>query len=444
MTPLAGPADGADPVTDATASRRAGYARYVLAILFLANCFNAMDRSIITILVEPIKQDLHLNDTEIGLITGLGYALIYTLVGIAIARLVDRGNRKTTLSVGIAFWSVMTTATGQATGFATMLAARFGIAAGEATCYPNALSLIGDYFPAAKRSRAIAIFQLGTYGGIILGVSTAGVLAAHYGWRSAFHLLGLPGIALAVLVFFTVREPTRGMNDTESPPHGALPYGGVRAMVALFTGNRIFMLLVITSVLLAVAQVTMGSWVPAFLMRLHGVGQEQVGLLAGPIIGLSGVAGTLIGGILGTRIAQRSTDERAPLRIVLYSTPFAVPALLLFLFASTLPLTLIGGALTGFSIAMHFGPLVAVTIGAVGVQNRGAASSLLVICQFLIGFGFGPLIVGALSDAIEPTLGVAALRYAMLLAPVAVAAGWLLVLTAYRRMADAARAHGSG
>lgn len=422
----------ASKAADQAPGRSSAYAWYVLIVLFFANCFNSMDRSIVTMLVEPIKQDLGLNDTQIGLIGGLGYALVYTLASIAVAKVVDRGNRKNTLSAGIAFWSIMTAATGQATGFATMLAARFGIAAGEATCYPNALSLISDYFPSAKRSRAIAIFQLGTYGGIIFGVATAGVIAAHYGWRNAFHLLGLPGLALAALVFLTVREPPRGLNDATAPTHGALPYGGVRGMAALFVGNRNFMLLVIGAVLLAIAQVTMGSWVPAFLMRVHGVGQAEVGLLAGPIIGLSGVAGTLVGGFLGTSIAQRNGDERAPLKVVLYATPFAFPGLLLFLFAPSLTWTLVGGAITGFFIAMHFGPLVAVTIGAVGAENRGIASSLLVIGQFLIGFGFGPLIVGALSDGLTPWLGALALRYAMLIAPICLLLGCGFVLFAYR------------
>lgn len=427
----------ASVTVQSTPAHKGGYAWYVLGVLFLANCFNAMDRSIITILIEPIKKDLGLNDTEIGAITGLGYALIYTLVGLAIAKLVDRGNRKNTLAAGIAFWSVMTAATGQTVGFWSMLAARFGIAAGEATCYPNALSLISDYFPAAKRSRAIGLFQLGTYGGIIFGVTTAGVLAAHYGWRSAFHILGLPGLALAVLVWLTVREPKRGMSDVERPAETLEPYGGVRLMLTLLTNNRRFGLLVGSSVIMAIAQVTMGSWVPAFLMRVHHVGQEQVGLLAGPVIGLSGIAGTLIGGFLGTRIAERADQDRAPLNVMLYSAPLAIPALLLFLFAPTLTLSLIGGALGALFIAMHFAPLVAVIIGTVETPNRGVATSLLVSAQFLIGLGLGPLIVGALSDILEPVFATLSLRYAMLLAPLAIAGGWTLAMLGYRALGSA-------
>lgn len=410
-----------------------GRAGYVLLILFLANCFNAMDRSIITILVEAIKRDLHLDDTQIGIISGLGYALVYTLVGLAIAGLVNRGNRKAILASGVAFWSVMTTATGLTTGFGSMLAARFGIAAGEATCYPSALSLIGDYFPPTKRPRAIALFQLGTYGGIIAGVSLAGVIAAHFGWRAAFRLLGLPGLVLALTIWLTVREPERGMNDAGARPAPAAGSQDIlRTMLSLMRDAPRFALLVTSSVSLAIAQVTMGTWVPAFLMRVHGVGQEQVGLLAGPIIGLSGVAGTLIGGFLGTRIADRNGEDRAPLKVMLYSAPAAIPAILLFLFAPGLPLTLAGGAFAAFFIAMHFGPLVAVIIGAVDAQRRGAATSLLASAQFLIGLGLGPLIVGAVSDALQPTLGQGSLRYAMLIAPLAVAIGWALALVAYR------------
>lgn len=435
------PATGAPATTgDASPRARAAYAWYVLAVLFIANAFNAMDRSIVTILVEPIKRDLGLNDTEIGVITGLGYALVYTLVGLAIAGIVNHGDRRRTLSVGVAFWSVMTALTGYTTGFGTMLAARFGIAAGEATCYPNALSLIGDYFERAKRSRAIALFHLGTYAGIIVGVSSAGVIAAHQGWRAAFRLLGLPGLILAVVIWLTIREPVRGMTDDAAAAPTAVGPGGasLSAMWRLLTNNARFAWLVAAAVMMTLVQAMLGSWVPAFLMRLHGVSQVDVGLLAGPVIGVSGIAGTLIGGVLGTRAAQRdSDDELAPLRIVLATAPLSIPALLLFLFAPTLFWTLAGGALAVFFISIHFGPMVAVTIGVVGAHNRGIASSLLTAGQFLVGFGIGPLVVGGLSDLLQPSAGAGSLRFALLLAPAAAAIACGFAAAGYRRRTGA-------
>jgi predicted MFS family arabinose efflux permease len=424
-------------VTRPVAPARPVYAGYVLFVLVLGNCLNSMDRSIITILVEPIRHDLGLNDTQMGLITGLGYALIYTLCTLRMARWVDHRNRKRLLGFGIAVWSVMTALTGWVSGFASLLLARLAVGAAEATCYPTSLSLIGDYFERVKRPRAIALFQLGTYGGIIFGAITTGLLAARHGWRGAFGILGLPGVALAVLILLTVREPPRGLSEPTSPIADPTEPEGLRAMTGLLR-DPCFTMLVIAALLMAVGQIILGTWVPAFLMRVHGVSQARVGLVSGPVFGLGGVAGTLVGGFAGTWIARRNRQDRAPLLVMLVTTPFAIPALLVLLFAASLPVALAGGAITAFLISLHFGPLVAVTLNRARVQNRGTAASVLVVAQYLFGFGLGPLAVGALSDLLQPQFGQQALRFAMLVSPLAVLVAAIFSTIAYRRIGPAA------
>lgn len=405
----------------------------MLFILMVTNCFNAVDRSIINILIEPIRHDLNLSDTQIGLITGLGYALCYVGFSIPVARWVDRYNRVYVLAGGLAVWSLMTALTGRASGFASLLLARAAVGASESTCYPAAFSLIGDYFEKPKRPRAIALFQLGTYGGIIFGAMAAGLIAARFGWRGAFGILGFPGMGLALLAILTVREPARGMSDGDSKVPGRAA-GGLGAMTRLLRSDTAFARLICAAVLMAVAQIIMGSWVPAFMMRVHGLSQLQVGVLAAPVIGLGGVAGTVVGGIAGTWLARRRKEERAPLLVMLTTAPFAIPALLVFLFADPLQVTLVGGALTAFLISLHFGPLVAVCIGRVDSAKRGIASAILVVGQFLLGFGLGPLIVGAISDRLASADGADSLRYAMLVAPVSVLLACLLAAGAYRRL----------
>ena len=202
------------------------YRTYVLALLVVVYVFNFLDRQIVTILAEPIKVDLGLNDTQIGLMTGLAFALFYTVLGIPIARLADRANRVSIISVALVIWSGMTALSGFAQNFWQMLAARIGVGVGEAGCSPPAHSLIADYYPPEKRASALSIYALGIPFGSILGLLAGGWIAEIYGWRTAFFVVGVPGIALAALVKLTLREPLRGMsdhtkaNDTEQPSLG--------------------------------------------------------------------------------------------------------------------------------------------------------------------------------------------------------------------------------
>ncbi len=407
------------------------YAGYVLGVLALVNCVNSMDRSIVNILVEPIRLEFGFTDGQIGVISGLGFAIFYTLIGLPIARAADLGNRRNILSAGVAIWSAMTVLTGRAIGFWTMLAARIGVGIGESTCFPTAYSLISDYFPSAQRSRAMAIFQLGLYGGIIAGAVAAGTIAQAHGWRAAFYVVGAPGLVLAVLTRLTVREPKRGKSEV-IVTQAASPRSGMAAILALMLADRAFMFLVLSTTLFSVTSAIMGSWGSAFLMRLHAVQPEQVGLLVGPIIASGGITGTLLGGFLGTFLARRNRQARAPILVPLWLELVAVPAILTFVFAKPLWLCVAGGGIGSFILGAHTGPVLAVAISRMRPEVRGLASSIVIGGQLLLGFGLGPTLVGLLSDAFQPSAGVDALRYALLAAPAAVLCGWGCLVIAFR------------
>lgn len=415
------------------------YSWYVLFVLFLANALNSADRSIVNILVEPIRNEFGFSDLQIGIVSGLGFAIFYAAFGIAIARAADRSSRRNLLAAGIAIWSVMTAFTGAARGFGTMLLARIGVGVGEASCYPTAFPLISDYFTPEKRPRAIALFQVGIYVGFILGAVIAGQVAEKFGWRSAFYALGLPGLAVALLVLLTVREPTRGMSEGITLPISGNK-GTLGDMLRLLVSDRRFLLLVCGAACLATVSAVMANWGSAFLMRAHGIGQAEVGVIAGPVIGMGGIIGTISGGLLGTFLAKRGGAERAPMLVPLIATLPAVPFLLLFIFAPTLPAVLLGGGVAAFLVGMHMGPTVATALSLIPPHNRGLASSLIVLGQLLVGFGIGPVITGLISTVLENggSDPGEALRQGLLVAPVAAVLAFLCFFAGYRAIAPGA------
>lgn len=405
------------------------YAWYVLAVLVLVHSFNAVDRALISILVEPIRLEFGFSDGEVGLLSGVGFAIFYALFGIPVARLADRSNRRSILAAGLALWSGMTALTGYATGFGSMLAARIGVGVGEATCYPTAYPLIGDYFAPVRRPKAFALFQAGAFIGIVLGAVIAGKVAEAHGWRAAFHVIGVPGVVLALLVLSTVREPLRGISEGT---HGFSAGPGFWPAIRRLLTDRAFLLVVLAVTALSSTQAIAANWGSALLMRLYHVSQGDVGLVAGPVVGLGGVVGTIAGGFAASTLTRKRGLLRAGLLVPLATIALAPLALVLFCFGPTLPLVLIGGGMGAFLIGTHTGPAIAVGIGLVSPENRGVASSLLVLGQSLVGFGFGPTLVGFLSDALQPHFGIDSLRYAMLAAPVCVVLGWISLLLAYR------------
>ncbi|MEN8182603.1 MAG: MFS transporter [Myxococcota bacterium] len=385
------------------------YANYVLGVLLLVYVMNFVDRQVLAILLEDIKRDLQVSDTALGLLSGLAFALFYTLAGIPIARWADRGSRRLIISLGLAVWSGMTALSGLTQSFAQLALARVGVGVGEAAGSPPSHSLISDYFPPERRATALSIYAMGIYLGVMLGYLAGGWLNQAFDWRTAFIVVGLPGIPLALLVRFTVREPPRGLSE-----HGPVDTRSLElAEVARFLlARRSFVLLVLAASCQSLTGYAMLAWGPAFLGRVHGMQSGEIGLWVGLITGLGGGLGAYLGGRLTDHLAKRDVRWALwlPAIVSVAGVPFAIPFLLLddrtLALAAFAPFYLLG--------AMYVGPLWSVPQNLVKVRMRALASALLLFILNLVGLGLGPLVVGFLNDLLAPRFGAEAIRYSLL------------------------------
>nr|WP_243843305.1 MFS transporter [Sphingomonas vulcanisoli] len=402
-------------------------------MLFLANMFNYADRALLGIVVEPIRKELHLSDTQIGVLQGFAFSLFFLVAGIAIARWVDRGNRRLILVLGVGLWSAATAATGLTHDFYSLALTRMLIGVGEATVFPAAMSLLADLYPGPKLSRAASIFQASSGVGIMTGSILAGVLGAWLGWRAMFELFGAAGVALVLLIALTMRATPRtvttGPNVDAAPGAGAL-LATMRSIIAMPGFAWLAVGFGMSNMVLACLPV----WGPAFLQRSHQVALENVGALIGPPAVIGAVLGNVVSGIIAARVIQRGGNRRAGLIVPIIALPIAAPAYAIFLFAPTLPVALAGVAVMNFMLASSLGPCVALAVSLVEPSRRAITSTVMLIAQTLLAFALGPLLIGQVSDALVPTYGEEALRYAlatMLIAPLMAS---LLLWVARRRI----------
>ena len=312
---------------DAEFTASEGYRRYVLGLLFFVYVFNFIDRQILTTLAQPIKLEFGLSDTQIGLLGGLAFALLYSTLGIPIARRADRSSRVNIIAISLFAWSLFTAATGMARTFTQLVLARVAVGVGEAGCSPPAYSLISDYFAAQRRSTALSIYSMGIYGGVFLGLLVGGQVAQTYGWRTAFYILGLPGVLLAVVVKLTLREPPRGFSETtpvlvQEPPPVAEVFRTLWAKPA-------FRHVSFAAALHSFVGYGVGGFHPSFLMRTHGMTVAEVGRSLAVISLVGGLVGTMLGGSLADRLSIRRHDMRYQLWVPGISTLINVPFSLL-------------------------------------------------------------------------------------------------------------------
>jgi MFS family permease len=394
-----------------------GYARYALGLLFVVYVFNFVDRQILAILLEPIKEDLGATDSAMGFLTGIAFALFYTAAGIPIARLADRGTRKTVIAVGLAIWSAMTAASGLARTFAQLAAARIGVGIGEAACTPPVHSLLADYFPPERRSTALAVYGMGIHVGILFGFVIGGVVNELYGWRNALYVVGLPGLLLAVLVAVTVREPVRGATDGFVTPAKPVPFREAAQEVRSLTSLRHMAL---GAGLHSFAGYALAAWD----RRSWCASTTWVPARWGPRSGSSPASparrGAIGGGMLADRLGRR--DPRWTLWVPAIASVIEVPLMIAFLLVPSRTLALViafPGILAG---AMWLGPVFAASQSLVRPALRAFTSSLMVFVINLIGLGLGPQAVGLLNDGLGPRFGTEAVRYS--LCAVALANAW--------------------
>ncbi|CAD5251176.1 MULTISPECIES: MFS transporter [unclassified Imperialibacter] len=380
---------------------------FVLAVLTAVYTFSFIDRQILVILAEPIKADLNLSDTQLGLLTGLAFAALYITLGLPIARLADKGNRKNVVAVSLTVWSFMTAISGSATSFIHLFLARIGVGVGEAGGSPPSHSMISDIFPPKKRATALSIYSSGIYIGMFLGFAIGGVLAKSFGWRVVFYSIGIPGILLAVFLYFFIKEPIKGQFDTAGAKNEASTLPEV--LKVLFS-SKAFILTSLGTGFLVFGQYGMGNFMPSFLQRVHGMDIRAAGYVLGITYGLAGGIGSLAGGYLSDRMGAK--DKRwyiwVPMTCLLISIlPFS-----LTVFSDNVQLVVVMFFLNVALGSTFLGPAIAVTHSLVDARMRAFASSVLFLIMNFIGLGLGPLVVGYLSDVLTPAFGDLSLRWA--------------------------------
>lgn len=383
--------------TSEAASEAAGatsaFSRYYLLImLLLIYTSNFIDRTIIGTLAQPIKEDLGLADWQLGLVSGLAFALFYSVLGLVVARLADKYNRVTIISISLAVWSAMTAVCGMAQNFTQLLLARAGVGIGEAGCSPPAHSLIADTFPPHQRASALGIYSLGIPIGALFGALAGGWIAHEYGWRMAFVLVGLPGVVLALVFKLTVREPKRGAFDAQSvdvaPPYSAVLKRIVSdpALVCLFASFGLISFAGFGLVVFAVP----------FLLRGFDLNLVQAAAAYGVIHGAAAAVGTASGGFVAD--AAGRVRESWRLLTAAIGLLIAGPVFAIALQSSSLMLM---GALAAVAVILrdlHTGPMLGVLHNSVSPLMRARATALLLVVMSLFGLGLGPLFVGWLSD----------------------------------------------
>lgn len=387
------------------------YYRYlVLGILTTAYVSNFVDRQVINVLASYIIEDLEISDGQFGMLSGLAFACIYTTLGIPIARLADIGNRRNVIAISITIWSVMTALCGAAQNFGQLFLARFGVGIGEAGGSPPAHSIVSDIFPAKQRATALSIYSLGVYGGILVGTVGGAYLVQYFDWRTAFVVVAMPGIFLALLVRFVIKEPPRGMAEARkdvAPP-------GFFRVVGFLWERKSFRHLSFACALHAFVTYGMGNFMPLFLGRVHDMPILDVGLYYGLVAGIGGMAGTLFGGWMSDRMANKTGDKTWYVWIPFISTVLAIPlALITFLVMPNGVSAAIFYLLPVFCGGWYLAPCIASTHFLVGIRMRAMGSAVLLFVLNLIGLGLGPMLTGFVSDWLTPAYGDDALRYAM-------------------------------
>lgn len=408
------------------------YRNYVLAMLTLVYVFNFIDRQVLVILQESIKKELHLSDTQLGLLSGFTFAVFYVTLGIPIARLADKTNRRNTVVVSLGLWSLMTASCGLARNFIQLLLARVGVGVGEAGGSPPAHAMISDYFPPQKRSTALSIYSAGIYFGILIGFLMGGYLNQRMGWRTAFFVVGMPGIIFSLLFYATVKEPRKGATDTDAPPSQS---PSLRDVLKHLYSTKTFVFLAIASALHVFCIYGLINWAPSFLQRLHGMKSSETGVSLGLIYGIGGAVGSFMGGVLTDHLGKR--DKRWYLKIPAYGIIIGIPcaAGAIFLQNTALSLTCLG--LCASLQSVYLGPSIAVAHSLVPASMRALTSAVYFLAINLVGLGFGPLTVGFISDQLRPSLGVESLRWALsIIIVVSIASAALFFSTAKKLEAD--------
>lgn len=379
------------------------YAWYVALLLATAHLVSFIDRYLMSLMMEPLKADLGVSDTQLGLLQGTGFVILYTLVAVPLGRAADRVNRRNLIIAGILIWSVATALCGLATSFGWLFAARIGVGFGEAALVPAAMSLLSAYFPRHQLGRAVSLFTTGASlgksaaliggGGVLAALTVAGGLsiggAVLAPWQGTFVLMAIPGIALALLIF-TVREPARAASSAEKP-------GIAEAWRYVFLHRAAFGLHTAASALVVLTIQSIAAWAPSFYVRFFDLTPSQAGIAIGSVILVAAPLGHLTGGTLTDWFQTR--QWRSPVApVIVLGMGGAIPSVILFVMSTSLTLSLVAYGVLSFCITL------AAPASLAGVQMltpdrlRGIVTSMFLAVTTLVGIGLGPVLVGLCTD----------------------------------------------
>lgn len=375
------------------------YSWYVLAILTLVYTFNFVDRQIIAIVSPAIKEELGLSDSMLGLLKGLAFAVLYTLLGIPIAWAADRWNRVNIVSIALAVWSAFTAMSGLASNAFQLTLARIGVGIGEAGGSPPSHSIISDYFPKEKRSTALAIYSLGIPFGQTLAFLAGGWVLENLGWRNAFFVVGIPGIALAILMKLTVREPVRGAQDAGKSLHTVSFKEGVKTLLAIPS----FWGLLVAATAASFTGYGVGLWAVDYYRRTFELSYQEITVPLGILNGTAYVIGTYLGGYLTDRFGKKNKGAYASIPAL--GMLFTIPVGLFQLWAPSPFWAFFWAAPFLVGLGMYLGPTWALVQTLAPANMRAFAVAFMFFILNLIALGLAPLWVGGLSDIFAATYG---------------------------------------
>lgn len=400
--------------TDSAATQMSvGARRYALAMLAVVYMFNFVDRQILAILLPSIKEEFQVGDTILGLLAGTAFALFYVILGVPIARLADRCNRRNLIALAVAVWSGMTALSGLAANIWQLGLARIGVGIGEAGCSPPAHSIIADLYPPKQRSSAMGVYTLGVSAGIMLAYLAGGWVAEHIGWREAFFIVGMPGLLLAALVRFTLQEPERGESEQRSDSGGQ---PALREVATFLLARKSFVYMAIGAGISSFVGYSIIFDMPSFLDRSFDIGTTAIGFWLGMIYGVAGGLGFFLGGYLADQIGQRS--HRRALSFLAAATALAAICNASVFLSSTLTWCLSLLVLPTIIANFFLAPVLSQTQSLVSLRMRAVASSLVLLVINVIGLLIGPPLTGLISDTLVTSQGDESMRYALLIVSV--------------------------
>ncbi|HWA90801.1 MAG TPA: MFS transporter [Rhizomicrobium sp.] len=383
------------------------YRSYVLVVLTLVYVVNYLDRQILAILMPQIRAEFGFGYKDAGYLIGPTFAVVYAVLGVPLAVLADRFNRRNIIAISLAVFSVMTVLSRFATGFWTLAAARFGTGVGEAGTGPSINAVIADLYPPSERAGALSFYTAGLNVGLLIAFFGGGWISEHYGWRTAILSAGLPGLALVFLVLATVREPRRGLvealPDTDPPSFWAV--------VACLWSRVSFRWMALGTSFSAFGGYAAIAFIPSFLKDSHHLTQTEIGVALALLTGVPGAIGTYLAGVFADRYGAR--DVRWNMYVPIIATFIAAPFIPIFYLSDNLTVALIAAIIPVTMGATYVGPAYAMAQGMVPVRMRARAVAILLLILNIIGLGLGPPVVGEIADLLGPRFGTDALRYAM-------------------------------